>query len=54
VEIDRVRSDVERPEHGVRKIYKLEPSLWSIIDRFTWSGLTYLKAWADLKAYFKT
>ena len=34
--------------------YKFEPGLWSIIGRFSWPDLAYLKVWTDLKAYFQT
>jgi hypothetical protein len=33
--------------------YKAEPDLWRIVSRFSWSDMTYLKAWTDLKAYFR-
>ncbi|KEH15944.1 hypothetical protein MTR_0422s0040 [Medicago truncatula] len=44
VGIGQVRPGFDRPE----------PGLWPIIGRFSWPGLTYLKAWTGLKAYLQT
>ncbi|AET01865.1 hypothetical protein MTR_8g022460 [Medicago truncatula] len=44
VGISQARSGFDRPESGLRKNYKLDPSLWPIIGRFSWLDL----AWPDL------
>ena len=42
-----------RSGQAYEKIYKSESGHWTIIGHFSWPGLSYLKVWPSLKAYFQ-